>query len=260
MTVIVDTNSEQLAEHLRAKWGPPFVSSNVWGAVELGDPLHLPYVHRHHMQQVVDDYEYFMFTEDDVMVPVASFQFYASRQQELWAKGWMFNWVRAELWGGDNVTAISIDNIEPVFNPRVYKGPSGQLYAEPWSPYCAFYVLDREQLRVMMDDPSDVWSNGFPPFLPREKMSVGYFYKYTGGSQQPYGAKGWRARALVPLDPMSGAVAAGAIAWHLPRKYAQSTQLWFHDLGSVPVHALFNWTDTGRPPPQPLPLPELPPE
>jgi hypothetical protein len=242
VSIAVDTNSAELAAHLARS--APGVAVRQWSALELGDPLHLPYVHRHHMQQVLEDYEYLVFTEDDVLLPLASFQFYAARQRELWARGWMFGWVRAELWGGDNATAISIDNIEPVFDPPLYRAPSGQLYAEPWSPYAAFYVLDREQALAMRDDASGVWHNGFPPFLPREKMSVGWLYARTGGASEPYGAKGWRARALTPLDA-AGAVLPEAIAWHLPRKYATSTALWFHDLGSVPVRAMFNFTAQG---------------
>ena len=243
VSVSVDTNSEELVAHLALRF--PAVQARLWSALELGNPLHLPYVHRHHMQQVLEEHDYFVFTEDDVLLPLASFQFYARHQRELWDKGWMFGWVRAELWGGDNRTAISIDNIEPVVDPPLYRAErSGQLYAEPWSPYTAFYVLDREQALSMREDPSQVWNNGFPPFLPREKMSVGYLYAFTGGATEPYGAKGWRARALTPLDA-SGAVLEEAIAWHLPRKYATSTQLWFHDLGSVPVQAMFNFSVPG---------------
>lgn len=257
VSVSVDTNSAELAARLPALWGgaPGALTVRVWSLAELGDPLHLPYVHRHHVQQVLDAHDYFMFTEDDVLVPLESFQLYARRQRELWALGWMFGWVRAEVWGGDNATAISIDNVDPVADPPVYRAPSGALYAEPWSPYTAFYVLDAEQARAMVGDPSGVWSNGFPPFLPREKMSVGYYYAHTGRSgDQPWGAKGWRARALVPLDA-AGRVDKDAIAWHLPRKYAQGTQLWFHDLGSVPVHALFNFSG----PLAPVGLPAFPP-
>ncbi len=239
VSIVVDTNSAELEAHLARS--APGVSTRVWSPLELGNSLHLPYVHRHHMQQVLDDFDYFIFTEDDVLLPLASFQYYAAHQRELWERGWMFGWVRAELWGGDNKTAVSIDNVEPVVDAPVYRAPSGALYAEPWSPYTAFYVLDREQAKAMRDDPSEVWNNGFPPFLPREKMSVGYLYVHTGGPSEPYGAKGWRARALTPLHP-SGAVVEEAVAWHLPRKYAFSSALWFHDLGSVPVHAMFNFS------------------
>ena len=258
VTVAVDTNSAELAAALPAlSGGPPLaLTARVWSAAELGNPLHLPYVHRHLVQQVLDEHDYFLFTEDDVLLPLESFQLYARRQRELWALGWMFGWVRAEVWGGDNATAISIDNVDPVADPPVYRAPSsGALYAEPWSPYAAFYALDAEQARAMVADPSGVWANGFPPFLPREKMSVGYFYARTGRSgDAPWGATGWRARALVPLDA-AGRVDKDAIAWHLPRKYAQGTKLWFHDLGSVPVEALFNFSG----PLAPVPLPAFPP-
>ena len=257
VSVAVDTNSAELAAALPGLAGgaPLRLTTRVWGAAELGDPLHLPYVHRHLVQQVLEEHDYFLFTEDDVLLPLESFQLYARRQRELWALGWMFGWVRAEVWGGDNATAISIDNVDPVADPPVYRAPSGALYAEPWSPYTAFYVLDAEQARAMVADPSGVWANGFPPFLPREKMSVGYFYARTGrAGDEPWGAKGWRARALVPLDA-AGRVEKDAIAWHLPRKYAQGTQLWFHDLGSVPVDSLFNFSR----PPAPVALPAFPP-
>lgn len=255
VTVALDTNSAEWAAQLADAAGALEFSARVWGAAELGDPLHLPHVHRHLVQQALDAHDYFMFTEDDVLLPLEAFQLYALRQRELWELGWLFGWVRAEVWGGDNATAVSIDNVDPIADPPVYRAPSGALYAEPWSPYTAFYVLDAEQARAMVADPSDVWANGFPPFLPRERISVGYFYARTGrAGDQPWGAKGWRARALVPLDA-AGRVEKDAIAWHLPRKYAQGTRLWFHDLGSVPVDGLFNFSA----PPVPVGLPRFPP-
>ena len=177
---------------------------------------------------------------------------------ELAARGWAFGWVRAERWSVDNVTAVAIDNIDPVVDARVYRTPAGHAYAEPWSPYAAFYALDAAELRAMIDDPSGVWHGGFPPFLPREKMSIGWSYVYTGGASAPYGATGWRARALVPLTP-TGAIHSDAIAWHLPNKYATSATLGFHDLGSVLVSDVFQWGEKGFPSGGGEPLGDLPP-
>lgn len=239
--VHVDTNSDALAPLLARAHPSMRIDVRVWTLNELGDALHLPYVHRHLMQTVVDDFEYFIFSEDDVLVPLAAFQLYVAHRGALQARGWTYGWVRAELWAVDNATAIAIDNVDPIVDAHVYDAGTGVLFAEPWSPYAAFYALDRGELRAMIVDPSGVWTGGFPPFLPREKMSIGWAFKFTGGAREPYGAKGWRARALVPITA-DGRVHPDAIVWHLPRKYAVSKTLGFHDLGSIKVADVFQWT------------------
>jgi hypothetical protein len=250
----VDTNSVELRDRLLARESPPEV--RVWSVLELGDPLHLPYVHREIVANAADDIDFVIFSEDDILVPFAAFNRYVAHRQELQALGWSYGFVRAELWSVDNKTAISVDNIDPVVDTTVYEAVSGQRYAEPWSPYAAFYVLDASELKNMMDDPSGVWYTGFPPFLPRERMSIGYSYKMTGGRSEPYGAKGWRSRVLVPLSPQ-GHVHPDAVVWHLPQKYAKSAVLGFHDLGAVRVSDIFKWT-AGKPPAIALPLGPLP--
>lgn len=260
VTVWVDTNSEALGPLLAALPFSPRLAlrTRVWSLAELGNPLHLPFVHRHAMGGALGDFDFFWFTEDDVLLPLAAFQLYVARREELWERGWLFGWVRAERWGGDNVTAISVDNIVPLMDPVLYATPAGHVYAEPWSPYTAFYILDARQLAAMMGDTqSKVWFDGFPPFLPRERMSVGWNFAFTRGKGEPYGAKGWRARVMVPVTMPQGKLDPRAVAWHLPQKYARANKLFFKDLGAVPVDALFNWT-AGRPVATPRTLPQLP--
>jgi hypothetical protein len=255
--VVVDTNSALLAEAVGRFEGlpPRCVRTQVWALEELGNALHLPWVHRHMWQVRAGEADFFLFSEDDVLLPLPAFQLYAERQCALWRRGWLFGWVRAEVWGGDNETAISIDNIVPVQDPPVYETPEGHAYAEPWSPYTAFYVLSAEQLAALLRDADegDVWHGGFPPFLPREKVSVGWGYTRLGGASEPYGAKGWRARVLVPMDEKRRQPHPSAVAWHLPRKYAASPRLFFQDLGAVPVRDMWNFSR----PVAAQPLPEL---
>ena len=237
----IDTDSPALRAAIAHSPAAPFFEIIIWSLAELGNPMHLPFMHRHHVQSVASEYDFFIFSEDDVLVPLASFLLYVHRRKELQALGWEFGWVRAEVWTADSVTAISVDNIEPVLDASVWETPSGHLYAEPWSPYAAFYALDTEELGKMITDPSRVWWEGFPPFQIREKVSVGYGYKYTGGAAAPFGARGWRSCALVPLTP-AGLVEPDAVIWHLPHKYATRPTLGFHDCGAVRVSDVFNWS------------------
>lgn len=253
VTVAVDTNSAELAAWVEGESpAAGFASARVWLSEELGDPLHLPNVHRHLMQARSSEFELFLYVEDDVLIPLRALSAFVAAQGELWERGWTYAWVRAELWRADNATAVSVDNIEPVQDPRVWRTPSGALYAEPWSPYAAAYALTRGQLEAMVRDASRVWYDGFPPFLPRERVAIGWAYARTGSTADPapYGAVGWRARALVPITP-NGTVHPDALVWHLPQKYAVHAPLFFKDLGAVPVADVFAWTQ-GVPESQPL--------
>ena len=252
----VDTNSAELRDELRTRPSPPEV--RVWSIAELGgNPYNLPYVHREIMKNAMSagEVDFVLFAEDDMLVPIAAFNLYVARRLELQTMGWSYGFVRAEKWAVDNTTAISVDNIDPIIDAVVHETVTGGRYAEPWTPYAAFYVLDAAELAAMILDPSDVWFGGFPPFLHRERISVGYAFKKTGGKGAPYGATGWRSRALIPLT-IEGRVHPDVIVWHLPSKYAKSATLGFGNAGAVKVADIFKWSSW---PKSTIPLTLLPP-
>jgi len=226
--VCVDTNSEELAYILSTR--KPTQSSRevrVWSLQELGgDPEYLPQKHRQYWEEKGDNFDFFIFTEDDILFTKEAFDVYVARRQMLQEKGWTFGWVIVETWGVDNLTLVAIDQLESRAIKAVFKTPDGQLWSEPLSPYTAQYVLDRDELRNMIEDTSNVWTTGFPAIDKRANIAMGYNYKFSGNQMSnPFGAKGWQSRALVPISGDCKVEQPGGIVRHMPSKYAKSTKL-----------------------------------
>ena len=276
-----DTNSEELAGILSSR--PPTQSTReirVWSLEALGgDPLYLPHVHRKYWEEHEIEYDFFIFIEDDILFSLESFNMYVERRQALQEKGWVFGWVRVETWGVDNKTLVAIDNLETRANVTLFETPDGNLWAQPWMPYTAQYLLDRNELRRVIEDTSNVWITGYPAFDKRvinnnlytgtEVISVGFQYKYSGNQlSSPYGGRGWQSCSLVPITRNCQVEQPGGIVTHMPSKYAKSTKLAKDNdcvqglghlstieckLGIMPLSQIFLCGDV-----QPIPLPQWP--
>jgi len=103
----VDTNSNELANIL-SNHAPPRHSTRevrVWSLEELGgDPEYLPHKHRRYWEDREEDFDFFIFTEDDILFTREAFEGYVRKRQYLQSKGWIFGWIRVETWGADNKT------------------------------------------------------------------------------------------------------------------------------------------------------------
>jgi hypothetical protein len=276
-----DTNSEELSGILSAR--PPTQSTReirVWSLEALGgDPLYLPHVHRKYWEDHETEYDFFIFIEDDILFSIESFNFYVEHRKALQEKGWSFGSILIETWGIDNETLVAIGQVESRANLAVFETSDGIYWAEPWIPYSAYYLLDRDELRRMIEDLNNVWIAGFPAFDKRainnnlytgtEVISVGYQYKYSGNQlSSPYGSRGWQSRALVPISQDCVVRQPEGIARHMPSKYAKNTKLAKENdcvqglghlstieckLGIMPLSRVFLCGDV-----RPIPLPQWP--
>jgi hypothetical protein len=226
--VCIDTNTKELANILSTR--TPSHSTRevrVWTLQELGgDPENLPRMHRKYWEEMKDNFDFFIFTEDDILFTREAFDVYVERRLALQEKGWAFGWVRVETWGIDNKTLIALDFVESRADMTVFETSDGYLWSEPWSPYTAHYVLDHNELLSMVADSSNIWLSGFPASDNRERIALGYNYKFSGSqSSNPLGARGWQSRALVPILRDCTVEQPGGLVSHLPSKYAKSTSL-----------------------------------
>jgi len=236
--VCFDTNSEELAKILSTR--SPTQSTRevrVWSLEALGgDPFYLPHVHRKYWEEHETEFDFFIFIEDDILFSLESFNVYVERRQALQERGWVFGWVRVETWVVDNKTLVSVDNVESIPNVTIFRSPDGNLWAQPWMPYTAQYILDRDEIRRAIEDPSGVWITGFPGFDKRtfnnnlytgtEVMSVGFQYKYSGNDlSSPFGEKKWQSCSLVPISRDCNVENPGGLVYHMPQKYGKITKL-----------------------------------
>ena len=97
---------------------------------------------------------------------------YVERRQALQEKGWVFGWVRVETWGGDNKTLVAIDNFESRANVTVFETPDGNLWAQPMIPYTAQYILDRNELRLVIEETCMYGLMVFPGLINVQQIRI----------------------------------------------------------------------------------------
>ena len=260
VNVSIDTNSAAVAEHIsQLALSSLSISVRVWTLNDVGGSFtNLAGMHRRSFFSAVDSYDTFLYLEDDAYVPIAAFLLYLERQEELWRYGWLYSWVRAEVWWKDNVTLVASDIWDFAKDPPIYISPRGFPYAVPLNSYAASYALDAAQLRAFIDDQSGIFFNGMPNVAGMERFSIGYFGTFVGGTSLYFGPssgnRGWKERGLVPMTSANGegsTVDSRAIIFHMSQKYA-APRLWPDvpvakwgepgDLVIMRVKDLFQWS------------------
>ena len=136
----------------------------------------LSHVHRHWMHARALDYAHFAYLEDDAPLTLEAFEFYASRQRELWAHGYLFGFVRLET-RADGAPVLT-DSFSPVVDGTIFVAPSGARYVRLHTSYQGFWLLDREQFNAFVNEPRGQWVHGAPGMVhgARERVSFGWTY------------------------------------------------------------------------------------
>ena len=261
----VDTNSINVEQGLARAFGSSMpagrhLTVNVIPLSEMDrDPLKLTWVHRQYMHLIVPLPDYYLYCEDDILVPYSSFSLYLERQQQLWERGLLFQFTRIERNSMGAVVAPDYDRQVPVSS--IYSDNDGVLYTFAM-PYAGFWVLTREQFRSFVADPACVYSTGVTKlFRTRERMAIGF--NFAGGPGRwihpaddvQFG--NWVQRSLAPLtrNADSGAlqVHARSTVWHLSNKYSKNA-LYSGKAGSLPITEVLSWPEEIL---SPVPLPDM---
>jgi hypothetical protein len=227
--VVVDTDDERLSEVLQQRfprdaWGRgKTLAVNVWSRLDLhllgherfasGERLDmfLAQAHRTYFHKRLASYDFFVYSEDDMVLPRAAFQYYTQSYAELWARGWTFAFFRVEgspLRLTDHQWGTLHD--PTVRNPLVYAAPSGATYVQLPEPYHALWVLDRQQMTQFAATREYV--TGINPYGIRERFAVGWHWTAPTLFNSP------RNRALSPIHA-NGSLVMEAAVFHLPVNY-----------------------------------------
>jgi hypothetical protein len=115
---------------------------------DLEHPYHLTWMHRKHFADNIDNYDYFMYVEDDMLVTYEAFNEYVSNFDELWGLGCVPSFIRVEQYNGKkfviDVTS-SHQFVDLIFVNGKYFGNLSQ-------PYHAFWIMPKKQLKENMDN------------------------------------------------------------------------------------------------------------
>jgi len=217
--VVIDTNSPEAsaldlphAEHLAVLWQTH---------ENLSDPFQLTWQHRLGMAQQRQNYDYFMYLEDDMVVPFEALQAWRRDSELLHPLGYLRGFLRTEI--DANGRVVSTDQ-KAVTAPGNYRRVGAQLWYYPENPYHATWVVSREQLDEFMDSPAWIDGNN-PEWGVRERAAAGM--TWAGGSPH---------RTLLPLNA-NGLTHEDARIRHLPNNYALDDA---EEYGSLDLDTLHN--------------------
>jgi hypothetical protein len=216
VSVVVDTNSAEAVALVRSV--PTDARFTVRAEVhrDLAHPFELTWAGRRHMANAADGFDYFMYLEDDILVPWEAFESWAAEEATLGERGFVRGFLRVERDGQGRVVAT--DWAAPLRRP-VATEIEGRRYVRPDAFYQACWLASQARLKDFVD--GDSWAQGFHRW-----SSVRRAHRWNRGAnyRREFAAFGWscarpgRPRVLLPVDA-DGAIAHAAWVWHLPNNY-----------------------------------------
>jgi hypothetical protein len=136
--IIIDTNEDnEVMDEFNNK-------SNIAVAyhTNLEHPYHLTWKHREHMAQLIDDYDYFMYLEHDMLVPYENFVEYTKNFPILYPMGFVPSFIRVEEANSKEYVSDLLGPQEDLFSLKV----DGKVFANLTHPYHAFWIMPQKEL------------------------------------------------------------------------------------------------------------------
>lgn len=142
--IIIDTNSYQLEQELVGINVEIFVNNN------LQHPFHLTQMHRQHMKDHLENYDNFMYIEDDMWVPYENYLQYLNKFKTLFPLGYVPSFVRIEM--KDDKEFISDVTEQYRINESTLVDIYGYKFVSFRFPYNyhAFWIMPSKELKETM--------------------------------------------------------------------------------------------------------------
>jgi hypothetical protein len=201
--VVVDTNSDETGTLLQAIPTRPGMTLRMCVHDTLAHPYDLTWSHREAIHSRLDDYDYFMYLEDDICVSAAALEAWCEDSIALAPLGYLRGFVRVET--NSQGEQVCTDYLKRATGRDVLM-LAGRRYLRPHNPYQGFWIYSRLQMDTFV--ASNCWHTGnYHKWEVRERASAGMIWldakKHT---------------IVVPLD--HDTIAEEAIVLHLPNNYA----------------------------------------
>lgn len=180
----------------------------------LGHPFLLTWCHREIFRQRFDqdpDISHFLYLEDDIQVGPHNIEYWLRGREALRPLGLIPSFLRFERCNNQGPD-LSTDVINPVDRHKLPNVRMSEQYSfvNMPNPYQAMYLLDRELMAEMIDNPKCGPESG--SWGIREKAAQGVTF-----SQVPDGCI---SRNFVGFDTARGEIDPGSLVHHTPNNYA----------------------------------------
>lgn len=112
----------------------------------LQHPWHLTWMHRRHFKEEIENYDWFMYVEDDMDIPFEAFEEYTKTFHSLWKLHYVPSFVRLEEFNNKYyVTDVTSSQAkQPIITIE------GKDYISLTQPYHAFWIMPQKELKETM--------------------------------------------------------------------------------------------------------------
>jgi len=142
-------------------------------------PYYLTWKCRDLLRQQKDDYDVFMYVEDDILIPEDAIEYWLRYNKKLIAANYNLGFLRIEIQDGEEY----LTDLQSKLNTIIY------LDGDPYvinniNPYCAFWIYSKEEFHRFLNHPYYDIDN-IEGYHVREKSAIGLhgehssFYKGT---------------------------------------------------------------------------------
>lgn len=143
--VVIHVNSEQAKQLILTD----FPDTEVHVAGPMFHPWALTWGHRQYMKDHINDYDVFMYIEDDMLIKYEQLTNYLETLELVWPK-YLPSFIRYELNDEGERYALDIKKID--FNERNILSINGKKYYKLYELYCACWVLTAKLLKENITD------------------------------------------------------------------------------------------------------------
>lgn len=202
--IMVDTNSNEThnIDFLKKE------NIDVCVHESLSHPYLLTSVHRIHIANNVDNYDWFMYVEDDMVIPYENFLRYKEKFKELWPT-YVPGFVRVEQYTGPESDKFSPDIMIEINNNMVVEVNGKRYVNMPYHyNYHAFWILPKSALIECV-----------------EKIGIDSFLEVTENRERSASFVIWvmNVPCLLSIDD-SGKLDKSCLSYHTPNNYPHSAR------------------------------------
>jgi len=201
--IVIDTNDGVLESWVQKLSFPSLVTYQVVTHSSLSHPFLLTWQHREHIGEQRENYEYFMYLEDDIAVSYESLQYWRTDSILLFPQGKIRGFIRSEINAKNEI--VSTDYFKNVRCKEVLC-LGRKAFIRPKNPYQGFWVYSKLQLNVFIS--SRCWEDAnHSDWAVRERASAGMIWLNSD-----------KHNLVVPMQDFR--IPDYVLVRHLPNNYA----------------------------------------
>jgi hypothetical protein len=146
--IFIHTNEQVLRKDMLSEYTNGLLTV-VWHDFSQRHPHYLTWSCRDMMRDQRDEYDIFIYIEDDILVPRKAINYWLQRNEELISMGYNLGFVRIEIEGDtEYITDLLGETYDVLFelNDEYY-------CVNNRNPYCAFWIYNKSEFNKFVDSP-----------------------------------------------------------------------------------------------------------